>query len=333
MKRISVCLSGFNQSLLFSRALFWLAKQNLPKDDWELIVVDDCSSEDWPSLFEPYQDQIDIRYFRLEHDLGWRGGTIGWNKAFSEAEGEILMETNPHLLLPTDAVKILYLAHKTDFAKKVDGRLWVSLRGYTIARDSMEHFEEIDWRSDLENVRKLPNFSNPWTMLWENEPNHFYGSHLCCSYPRTLWFDEIAEEGHREVKNQFGPGFPEFCDYGHCDCWFAGRRQQLGITSVNIDMKQCSFKHQDHYSNFELASRFKVRSWLNDKGHTQITSKWWGEEWVPVNPNGLWPAPPVPWESYIPGSKKLPGLRPEFAYYYDPKWAKENAPWLVEELE
>jgi len=323
---ISVCIVGYNQSLLFSRALHWLAKQDMPKEDWELIVVDDCGSEDWEALLEPYREVINIRYFRLEHDMGWRGCTASYNFAFEQARGEILMESNPHLLLPKNAVRTLYIAHKTELAQSHNGRMWVSLRGYCIPREDMPHFDTVDWREDLENLKKLPHFMNPWTLLWEDE-SKFYGSHLCCSVPRWLWFDEIAVTEHRGIVNE-RPGFPEVHCYGACDCWYAGRRQELGILSVNVH--QPMFYHQDHWTHLELAKRFNVKSLLSEDGFSEIVAGWWGKPWKPVNPDGLWPAPPVPWESYIPGSGELPKLRPEFEFYYEQ--AEELCPWLAEEL-
>ena len=335
--KVSVCMVGQNQSLLFSRALHCLSEQSMPRDDWELVCVDDFGSEDWESLLDPYRDKINIRYFRLERDedcTGWRCLPVGMNFAFSQSQGEILMETNAHVMLHPLAVETLYLAHKTDFARKVSGRLWASLRGYTISREDMPHFDEVDWKADVGNLKKLPLFSNPWTLLWEDEKK-FYGTHLVCSIPKRLWFDEVAVEEFKGVANRHGPGFPEIglSPYGSDDIWYSGKREEIGITSVNVNIKQCPFYHQDHYSHRELINRFNCRSFLNDDGQNAITAPWWGQEYSPSNPDGLWPFPPVPNESYKVGSGELPNLREEFAYMYDVDWARENAPWLAEELE
>ena len=296
-----------------------------------MIVIDDYGSEDWESLLAPYRDKIDIRYFRLEHDMGWRGCTLPFNFAFSKARGEILMESNPHLMLPPHAVRTLYVAHKTDFARNIEDKLWVTLRGYTISRDNNEFFDTVDWHGDIHTLKNLPGFNNPWTTMWEDE-THFYGSHLICSIPRKLWFDEVAVTEHREIVNEY-PGFPEGHCYGIGDPWYAGQRKELGITSVNISIHHCPFYHQDHYGSQEVAQKFNIKSLLNDQGQTKTTAPWWGQKWVPVQPDGMWPAPPVPWESYVEGEGELPKLREEFAHYYDMDWAKENAPWIARELE
>ncbi len=334
--KVSLCMSGVNQSLLFSRALHCLSRQSLPREDWELIVIDDFGSEDWESLLDPYRDVINIRYFRLDRDddcTGWRCLPVGLNFAFSQARGEILMETNSHLMLHPEAVEVLYMVHKTDFAKRANGRLWASLRGYTITREDMPHFDTVDWREDITNLKKLPCFSNPWTTLWD-DPQKFFGTHLLCSIPRDLWFDEVAVNEFKGVVNRHGPGFPELglSPYGADDCWYAGRREELGITSINIDIERCPFMHQDHHNHRELVEKFDCRSFLNGDGQNAITAPWWGQEYSPSNPDGLWPFPPIPRESYWPGSGLLPKLRPEFSYMYDMDWAEVYAPWLAKEL-
>jgi len=335
--KVSVCMVGQGQSLLFSRTLYCLSKQSMPREDWELIIIDDFGSEDWEVLLEPYRDNINIRYFRLERDedrTGWRCLPVGINFAFAQAQGEILMEMNAHVMLHPLAVETLYLAHKTDFARKVNGRLWASLRGYTITREDMPYFDDVDWRSDIGNLKKLPAFDNPWTMLWTDD-NKFYGTHLVCSIPKKLWFDEVAVDEFKGVYNRHGPGFPELglSPYGSDDVWYAGKRAELGIASINVNIEQCYFMHQDHHSHRELITRFNCQSFLNEDGQNAITAPWWGREYTPSNPGGLWPFPPIPNESYKPGSGELPKLRPEFSHRYDMDWAKDNAPWLVKELE
>ena len=331
MDGVSLSLTGFNQSLLFSRALHYLGKQTLDKEKWELIVIDDCSAEDWESLLEPYRESINIRYIRLGHSRGWRSCERGYNVAFKESKFDILAVTNPHLILHPEALEFLYLVHHTDQAKELNGRLWASLRGYTVTREDMPHFEEVDWRSSLENVKKLPRFQNPWTLLWTDRKK-FYGSFLCCSFRKDRWFEDIAVTEYRGAINK-EPGFPETFSYGNIDPWFLGTRRRAGWVDINFDIERVYFIHQDHYTHAELAKRFNVRSLLDEDGQSQLTAAWWGREWKPLNPEGTWPAPPVPWESYIPGSKKLPKLREEYLHYYDRAWAKEHAPWLLEELE
>ena len=334
--KVSVCLSGVNQSKLFSRALHCLSKQSLPKSEWELIIIDDFGSEDWEALLDPYREAINIRYFRLEREEdreGWRCLPVGINFAFAQAQGEILMEMNSHVMLPPRAVETLYLAHRTDFAKERDGRIWASLRGYTITREDMPSFDSVDWQCDIHNLKSLPHFDNPWTTLWEDSKK-FYGTHLVCSIPRKLWFDEVAVDEFKGEKNRHGPGFPELglSPYGSDDVWYAGKRREIGITDININIDQCPFYHQDHYSHRELVTRFNCRSFLNEDGQNAITAPWWGQEYSPSNPDGLWPFPPVPQSSYIAGSGELPKLRKEFSYMYDKDWAEENAPWLAREL-
>jgi len=324
--KVSLCLTGLNQSLLFSRALHWLGKQQFPKDEWELVVVDDNSSEDWLALLEPYAEKLNIQYIRLEHDEGWRDCTYGYNRAFQAAEGEILASTNPHLLLHPLSLHALTHLHSI----KSENPLWVSLKGYCITREDMKFFDGVDWREDFLALKTLPNFDNEWTKLWETR---FYGSFLCCSFRKKIWEEQIAVTGLLgAVKNKV-PGFPEIPAYGHVDPWFATRRRQIGMVDVNIDIFSAWLYHQDHWTHWEMATKWNTKSLISKEGHCWIDAPWWGKEWVPANPNGLCPPAPVPWDSFDPRKGNLPKLRKEYSFMYEKSWAKENAPWLVEYLE
>jgi len=326
---ISLCLTGLNQSLLFKRALHWLARQKMPKETWELVVIDDNSSEDWLALLEPYSEQMNIQYARLEHNQGWRDCAYGYNLAFRLAKGEILASTNPHLLLHPLAVFALTKPH---LLKKFEGKkLWASLRGYCILRDDMPFFSAVNWKDDFQALKNLPRFANEWTRLWEDK-SKFYGSFLCCSFRKEVWEKDIAVKEFRGIRNQIA-GFPEVPAYGHVDPWFATRRRQAGIVDINIDIFQVWFYHQDHWTHYEMATKWNTKSLISKEGHSRIDAPWWGKKWVPANPEGLWPPAPVPWDSYDPRKGNLPRLRKEFEFMYEKSWAKEFAPWLLDYLD
>jgi len=320
---LSVVLTGYNQSLLFKRSLHWLAKQDFDRP-WELVVIDDFSSEDWSTLLEPYE--FDLRYIRLEHDLGWRCCEVGFNLAYQQAKYDLLVSMNPHLILHPSAFTVLHDAYEY-LARKHGDKLWLSLRGYCITRDDMPFFDTVDWANDFEALKQLPKFVNPFTLLWESD--QFYGSFLCCIFSKSAWFRDIAVKEHRGIVNAGPPGFPETMAYGALDPWFFGARRRAGWADYNIDIRRVWFYHQDHFRVQELGRDYNIRCLLNEHGQSQITAAWFGQKWKPLSPNGLWPSPPLPWESYDPRKGDLPELRSEFRYMYEKSWAREHAPWLV----
>lgn len=64
--KLSVIYSIYNRTLLFSRGLETVKRQTMDPRDFELIVVDDSSTEDIKAILEPLKGQINIRYVRYD---------------------------------------------------------------------------------------------------------------------------------------------------------------------------------------------------------------------------------------------------------------------------
>ena len=56
-------------------------------EDWELIVVDDCSPGDIQGVVSKFTDPR-IRYYRNEKNLGAEDPSYNWDKCVSYAQGE-----------------------------------------------------------------------------------------------------------------------------------------------------------------------------------------------------------------------------------------------------
>lgn len=82
---ISVVLPVHNRETLVGRAIDSVLAQTF--QDFELIIVDDASTDGTPRALERYQDDPRVRLFRNEQNLG-AGGTR--NRGISEAKGEYI---------------------------------------------------------------------------------------------------------------------------------------------------------------------------------------------------------------------------------------------------
>lgn len=68
MPRISVVIPVYNRSWELRRALESLARQTTR--DFEVVVCDDGSTEDIRAVLEPFENQIEVRYQRIENSGG-----------------------------------------------------------------------------------------------------------------------------------------------------------------------------------------------------------------------------------------------------------------------
>ncbi|MDE5763880.1 MAG: glycosyltransferase [Ruminococcus sp.] len=71
MKKISVIIPTYNRSFLLSVTLNSLRAQNIPKEDFEVIIADDGSSDNTKDILEEYYRWLDIKYLYQE-DKGFR---------------------------------------------------------------------------------------------------------------------------------------------------------------------------------------------------------------------------------------------------------------------
>lgn len=65
--KISACLSIFNRSDLLAQSLKGYLWQTMPACDWEIVLVDDMSTEDLSKVYAPYIGKINIRHVRIDH--------------------------------------------------------------------------------------------------------------------------------------------------------------------------------------------------------------------------------------------------------------------------
>src|SRR5690349_19140211 len=60
----------YNQAHSTDLALWSLTRQQLDTDQFEVVLVDDCSTDDLRSVADRYVDRIDLRYLRNPTNLG-----------------------------------------------------------------------------------------------------------------------------------------------------------------------------------------------------------------------------------------------------------------------
>lgn len=82
---ISVIIPVYNRAKVFEKSLESLIRQKYK--DFEVIVVDDGSTEDIRSIFIKYKDKLDIKYFYQEN----RGAPSARNVGLSKTNGEYVI--------------------------------------------------------------------------------------------------------------------------------------------------------------------------------------------------------------------------------------------------
>jgi len=69
--KCSVIIPTYNRAFLLRHTLESLARQSMPADQFEVLVVDDGSSDETAVMVEGFNTRLNLRYF-FEEDEGWR---------------------------------------------------------------------------------------------------------------------------------------------------------------------------------------------------------------------------------------------------------------------
>lgn len=83
--RISVCIPLYNGADSIRNALQSLVGQSRKPD--EVIVVDDCSTDEGLAVFDDFKNDLPLRIFRNEQNLGM---VKNWNACLAKATGDII---------------------------------------------------------------------------------------------------------------------------------------------------------------------------------------------------------------------------------------------------
>lgn len=86
--RLSVVVPTYNRSEVLRVCLASLARQTLSLDQFEVLVVDDGSTDDTESVVRGFQGTLSVRYLRQPHN---RGRAAARNRGIREATGDVVV--------------------------------------------------------------------------------------------------------------------------------------------------------------------------------------------------------------------------------------------------
>ncbi|NUS65894.1 MAG: glycosyltransferase [Saccharothrix sp.] len=107
--RCTVIVPTYNRRRLLGLTLDSLARQDLPRDRFEVLVVDDGSSDDTAAVVRGFEDRLDLRYF-YQPDEGYRVARAR-NVGIRHATGEISVFVDSGVLLHSASLSAHVEAH------------------------------------------------------------------------------------------------------------------------------------------------------------------------------------------------------------------------------
>ena len=110
LPRCSVVIPTYNRAELLRRTLDSLSAQDLPRAAFEVLVVDDGSSDSTAEVVEGYHDRLDLRYF-FQPDEGWRVAQAR-NVGIAHATGEVCVFVDSGVVLHSGCLRAHAESHQ-----------------------------------------------------------------------------------------------------------------------------------------------------------------------------------------------------------------------------
>lgn len=229
VRQVSVVMATCNRGHLLARSLEGYARQALT--DFELVILDDASTDDTFDLVRHWQDRLDIKYLRLAKpaDCAWRDAGSVINLGLRAAFGELLVCTHPEVIPGRQSLAALF-ARRRDYC-------YLSCKNYTLTAAQPRLLDSVDWKNDLLAVRGLPEFYDDRSL------GQAYSARAIERAPTA---EEWVFGGLTRRTWQWIGGFRESTVWGACDLTFNLRRAVLGIPTVTPGEEATFCLHQNH---------------------------------------------------------------------------------------
>lgn len=104
MPMISVLITAYNVERYIGRAIRSALDQSIPRDTYEIIVINDCSADRTRFALEVFED--DIKLINNEERLGL---PTSLNKGIKKAKGRFVVRLDGDDYIHKDFLKVLYL--------------------------------------------------------------------------------------------------------------------------------------------------------------------------------------------------------------------------------
>lgn len=197
-EKISIILPIFNVGVHLKGGIDSLINQTIGNENLEIIMVDDCSTDESGKIIDEYEEKYDCcRAVHLEKNTGAANGPR--NKGLEIATGDYIMFLDPDDRYTLDACETLYNALNENSADVAFGRFRrvftqqnKTQKSYSPYLDNLEEIYEEDF--------EISNPLNVSDQLWESVFKRIvYGKDIEVKYDRskpvdTIKVDSIEEE-------------------------------------------------------------------------------------------------------------------------------------------
>jgi glycosyltransferase involved in cell wall biosynthesis len=184
--KASVLLSTWNRRSQLMRTVETLARQTFK--DFELILLDDGSTQDIASVAATFNPYLTIKYVRLERTQ-WRSDPLHAFQIGAQLihpSSEVIIFAQPEIMLTHTAVHHLYYdcfqppeqySRLRLSQQPIEGEykdIYVTLRCMFFSEYLQRAIDLVDWHTDTNNLQKLPEFWRNADGFAGQQNSHWY---------------------------------------------------------------------------------------------------------------------------------------------------------------
>jgi MoaA/NifB/PqqE/SkfB family radical SAM enzyme/GT2 family glycosyltransferase len=167
-KKISVIIPTYNRKELLKNTLQSLFNQNFPKDQYEIIVIDDGSTDSTEDMIKSLTPTCDFKYFYWSRLQEFNPGTSqnragpARNIGIKNATGNLIVFMDSDIICTPDLLNEHYKLHQTD-----DNLVVIGYRKDMINPNSetFNDVRDLDYGTCNYNIKNL---DAPWRLFYSN---------------------------------------------------------------------------------------------------------------------------------------------------------------------
>jgi glycosyltransferase involved in cell wall biosynthesis len=109
--KCTVIIPTYNRAGLLRHTLGSLTRQSLPRDQFEVVVVDDGSTDNTPAVVDSFRERLNVRYF-FQEDQGFRVAKAR-NVGITHAAADVCVFIDSGVLLHSDCLRAHVASHQS----------------------------------------------------------------------------------------------------------------------------------------------------------------------------------------------------------------------------
>lgn len=247
--KVSVIFSTYNRASFLERSLYTYHMQSMPKTDFEIIVIDDQSTDLTQEISNKYSDKLNIVYIKISGNKNkFRAQSFGWNIGLSLAIGEVCLFTHPEIMMPAKTLEIMHDPHL-----KYKIPTFLTMKPYVLSNKCQAKIDSVNWMKNPDAIKEIPEFLDIWI-----DGNKRYSNELM---EKLCFWESNTTFSMKRIDLLSIGGFDEFDCWGPDDPSFRDRRKLLKIPTVVAPILNYHQNH-DGISAVERDHKYKCKKYF-----------------------------------------------------------------------